>query len=154
MKTKFITPALMGAVILFLAPSHSQIQDNEKGTSMAPILAEALPIVREVEGKEFEIVRMEFDLVSETKTTYRSLYQQWSYGVIAFGDYRLEDIDVAVYKDVDGKWFLVEKDTDARSKAAVVIKPSSSGTYRIDVKAYKFKPGYSVGRYGLVVFHE
>jgi len=154
MKTTVVNSALLASFMLLIGANHSQIRDNEKGTSMAPILAEALPIVQGIEEKGFEIVRMEFDLVSGTSTTFRSLYSQWSYGIVAFGDYRLEDIDIAVYKDVDGQWFMVERDAEAKSRAKVLIRPSVSGSYRIDVKAYKFKTGYQVGRYGLIIFHE
>jgi len=66
----------------------------------------------------------------------------------------VEDIDIYVYKDVDGKWVLVEKDDDTSSKAAVIINPSSDGTYLIKIKVYKFREGYSAARYGLFVFHE
>ncbi|HDZ58985.1 MAG TPA: hypothetical protein ENH47_02805, partial [Ignavibacteriales bacterium] len=49
--------------------------DNEKGTSMEPILAAADPLVRKVEKESFEIVRMEYDLIFDKKSTFRNLYK-------------------------------------------------------------------------------
>jgi len=115
---------------------------------MKPILADALKYIRAAEDKSFEIVRMEFDIITDTKSTFRTLQEGWTYAILAFGDYRISDIDIAIYKDVDGTWTLVQNDNAAAENASVIVKPSSTEMYRIDIKAYKFVSGYTAAHYG------
>ena len=86
--------------------------DNEKGTSMKPILARAEPLVKEIGNNNYEIVQMEYDLIFTDKDTYRTLYEGWTYGIAAFGDYRIKDIDLTVYKQSRGEWKKIEEDTE------------------------------------------
>ena len=121
---------------------------------MRPILASSLPIIDKLEEDDMEIVRLEYDIITEKKTAFRQLSSQWEYGIIAFGDYRIADIDVAIYKEVDGQWTLIVEDETSSSSAAVTVKPSFDGFYRIDVTAYSFVEGYRAGRFGIIIFHE
>ena len=139
-------------VLLTILPSTRILA---QGTTMKPILMDAINYIQAAENNGYEIVRMEFDIVTASiKSSYRTLQQGWTYGVVAFGDYRISDIDIAIYKDVDGTWALVKKDDDAQSNAALDITPSSSGMYRIDIIAYKFVEGYSAAHYGMLIIHE
>ena len=149
--TAIVTMIMLGS--LFAQKDYSYL-DNDKGTSMEPILARAEPLVKRIEAKDNEIVRMEYDLIFDKKSTSRTLYDGWTYGIVAFGDYRIEDIDIAVYKKSRGEWKLVEKDAENDDEASVVIKPYRNEEYRIDITVYKFKKGYTVGHYGLLIFHE
>jgi hypothetical protein len=141
-------------ILLLSIPLTGILAQPEMGTSMKPILTDALSYIQTAEDKGFEIVRMEFDIISDTKSTYRTLIEGWTYAVIAFGDYRISDIDIAIYKDVDGTWTLIQKDNAEAANASVIIKPSSTGMYKIDILAYKFVPGYSAAHYGLLIIHE
>ncbi len=128
---------------------------GQSETSMAPILEEAIPIIETVEGEDLEIVRMEFDIIGETtKATYRYLHDGWEYAIIAFGDFRVKDMDVKVYKDVDGSWVEITKDEDVDPMAVVTVSPSSTAQYMIEIECYEFEPGYSVAHYGLIICHE
>jgi hypothetical protein len=157
-------PKLFGFIfiaMLILAPARIFAQDvdysafdNEEGTSMKPIFAEAAPIIEELENREMEIVRAEFDLVFDEAVSQRQMFKDWEYGVVAFGDYRVKDIDVYVYKDVDGEWVLVKKDDDASSRAVVIIDPSYDGLYLVKIKVHEFTAGYTAAHYGLLIFHE
>ena len=128
--------------------------DNSKGTSLLPIISEAIPKIREIEESKLEIVRMEFDIISKSKSTYRTLLSDWSYAIIAFGDYRVKDIDVKISKEVDGKWIEVKKDDSAKNKALVIIDPTFSGLYQIEITVYEYNDGYSTAHYGLIICHE
>jgi len=128
--------------------------DNEKGTSMEPILAAAKPLVEKIESEDFEIVRMEYDLIFNEKSTYRTLFDGWTYGIAAFGDYRIEDIDLSVYVKSRGNWKLIEEDAENDDVATVSIKPRSKEEYKIVISVYKFNRDYNVGHYGLMIFHE
>lgn len=139
---------------LTLAQKDYSYLDNEKGTSMEPILAAAKPLVEEIEDGGYEIVRMEYDLVFEKKSAFRKLFDGWTYGIAAFGDYRIQDIDITVYKENRGRWEMVEEDAENDDVATVSIKPTRDEEYKIVISVYKFNPGYSVGHYGLMIFHE
>ena len=128
--------------------------DNENGPSMEPIMAAAKPLVEEIEGGNYEIVRMEYDLIFTEKSTYRTLFDGYTYGIVAFGDYRIKDIDISVYVKSRGDWKLFEEDAENDDVATVSIKPRIKEEYKIVISVYKFNKGYSVGHYGLMIFHE
>jgi len=140
-------------LLLALPLSFSHAQPKE-GTSMKPILTDALTYLQTAEDLGYEIVRMEFDIVTDTKSTYRTLQEGWTYGIIAFGDYRIEQVSVAVYKDVDGTWTQIKTDNESKSNATLTITPSATGQYRVDITAEKFVEGYSAAHYGLIIMHE
>jgi hypothetical protein len=142
------------AVSISFAQKDLSYLDNEKGTSMEPILAAAKPLVEEIEGGDYEIVRMEYDLIFGEKSTYRILFDGWTYGIAAFGDYRIKDIDVSVYVKSRGDWKLIEEDAENDDVATVSIKPRVKEEYKIVISVYKFNKGYTVGHYGLMIFHE
>jgi len=147
---------LCSAILILVLglPLADVLAQPKEGTSMKPILSDALSYIEAVEKNSYEIVRMEFDIIGDKTTTFRTLQQGWTYAVIAFGDYRILDIDIAIYKDVDGTWTLIQKDTDAKPTASVTVKPSSTGMYRIDIIAYKFVSGYTAAHYGLLIVHQ
>lgn len=139
-------------VVLTLVSAICVARDNS--TSMTPIMDKAEKIVSYVENDlEMEIVRMEFDILRTKKTTFRTLSSDWTYTIIAFGDYRFKDIDIRVYRKVAGDWELEDKDVDNQSVAVARLKPQSDGDYKIEISAYSFEPGYEVGHYGLVIAH-
>ena len=141
------------AAISFGQKNYSYL-DNEKGISMEPILAAAKRLVEEIENKDFEIVRMEYDLIFDKKSTYRTLYEGWTYGIAAFGDYRIKDVDITVYIERKGKWKKIEEDAENDDVATVSIKPRSDEEYKIVISVYKFNRDYSVGHYSLMIFYE
>ncbi|MGM9688480.1 MAG: hypothetical protein ACI3YD_05460 [Alloprevotella sp.] len=123
--------------------------------SMQPILNKGEIIANYVEQElEKEIVRIEYDILSTTKTTTRILAKGWNYSILAFGDERFEDIDVVVYRKSNGAWVEVARDADSEALAMVNVSPSTQGEYKIEIKAYKFKAGYNIGHYGLIIAHE
>lgn len=147
MKSGFI---LVFSILLVLG-----VFGQKEEISMTAILKDAGVYVQKVEmefGKE--IVRMEFDILQNTKTTFRTLMDQYEYGILAFGDYRIADIDIKVYKFVNSQWTLIAQDQTQDRNALVKIKPDFTADYMIEIIAYKFEPGFSVGHYGLIVFHD
>ena len=121
---------------------------------MEPILARAELLVKEIESDDYEIVRMEYDLIFTEKDAYRNLYEGWTYGIAAFGDYRIKDIDVTVYKQSRGEWKKIIEDAENDDVATVSVKPRQNEEYKIVISVYKFNKDYNVGHYGLIVFHE
>jgi len=152
LKPIYMRKLLLIVTALLITAGYSFGQSE---TSMAPILEEAIPIIETIEGEGLEIVRMEYDIVGETaKTTYRYLHEGWEYAIIAFGDFRVKDMDVKVYKDVDGNWVEITKDEDVDATAIVTVTPSYTAQYMIEIECYEFEPGYSVAHYGLIICHE
>lgn len=144
---------IMSVGISFAQHNYSYL-DNDKGTSMEPILARAELLVKEIESDDYEIVRMEYDLIFTEKDAYRNLYEGWTYGIAAFGDYRIKDIDVTVYKQSRGEWKKIIEDAENDDVATVSVKPRQNEEYKIVISVYKFNKDYNVGHYGLIVFHE
>lgn len=141
-------------VLMLVFPPMVKAQ-ADNGTSMAPIISDAIGLINYIEDDlEQEIVRIEFDILQASKSTIRTFSSGYSYGIVAFGDYRMEDIDVRVYRKSGSSWVLVKSDTDADKTAMVVIQPSYFGEYKIEISCYKFKSGYTAGHYGLIIFHE
>lgn len=145
----------MKSFILLLTFSTLSIFSYGQQRSMGSdgILGKLQTIIDLAEERDMEVVRIEADLIRTTKETYRTLDPSFTYSIIAVGSNRIEDLDIEVYKKINGEWTLLKKDTDASNVAAVDVTPSSYAEYGILVKVYKFKPGYDIGHYGLVVIH-
>lgn len=127
---------------------------QKEEVSMKAILTDGLTYMKKIEMEMGqEIVRMECDLIQTTKTTFRTLTNKFEYGIFAFGDFRIQDIDIKVYKWVNNQWNLIDKDQDSDANAIVTIKPMVTGEYKIEITAAKFNIGYDVGHYGLFIFH-
>jgi len=123
-------------------------------TSMRPMLLYAAIMSSTIEDTiDAEIVRIEMDIISEPIDSFRYLYEGLTYGIYAFSDWRVSDLDIEVFKEVDGKWMSIEKDDSSDNNPTVFIAPSATGLYRIVVTAYKFLEGYDSAHYGVIIFH-
>jgi len=125
--------------------------DNSKGTSMMPIFNKAKVFIETIEKKnKLEIVKMEFDIVTTAKkTSWRTLSKNIIYSIAAFGDYRVKDIDISIFKFRDGKWIRVIKDKKEDSYALVNVKPDRTEMYKIEISVYQFIGKYKAAHYGL-----
>ncbi|MBQ7664813.1 MAG: hypothetical protein IJS43_06290 [Bacteroidaceae bacterium] len=145
----------MKKIIILLAFMVNICAFADDGTSMQPIIEKCETLTEYVEGElDQEIVRIEMDILTNSKQTIRSLSDGYTYQIIAFGDYRFKDIDVEVYRKSGGNWVLEEKDNDESEVAIVSVSPSYKQDYKIVIKAYQFNKGYSAGHYGLIICHE
>jgi len=142
-------------IIGFLFVSLFTFSQTDDGRSMKPIVQDVYSFIQTVENNGNEIVKLEFDIVTtDTKNSYRVLTNSWTYRIVVMGDYRSEDMDLEVYKQLDdGTYEFVTKDSKTESFAVIDITPSKTAWYKFVVKCYKFKPGYTSCHYGLIVFH-
>lgn len=146
---RYLYGVLLSLILAF--PIHAE----DDGTSMMPILNKAQQIAEYLEEEcQKEIVRIEFDILWDTKVSYRTLNKGWTYNIVAFGDFRFSDIDVSIFKYNGNEWVLEETDADSKDVAIVSITPNNDSEYRIEIKAYKYHDGYKAGHYGLIVCHE
>lgn len=150
--TLLLVIALCFSVSIFAQSTAAD--DNENGTSLIPILKDVAPVLDELENKGLEIVRMEIDIVKTSKSTYRTLYPDWAYGIAVVGDYRFANLDIKVYQQVDGNWQLVNEDNDLDKSAVVIIEPSETTEYMIEIINTEAAEGYVGGHYALLIFHE
>ncbi len=137
--------------IVVSAQTNYAASDNKKGTSMMPIFNKAKVFIKTIEKEnKLEIVKMEFDIVTTVKkTSWRTLSKNVTYSITAFGDYRVEDIDISIFKFRDKKWIRVIKDKKEESYALVSVKPDKTEMYKIEISVYQFKNEYKAAHYGL-----
>jgi hypothetical protein len=102
-----------------------------------------------------EIVHVQADIITqEGATLTRTLHQGWTYAIAAFGDWRIKDLDIKAYVDVDGQWNEVIADDESDNHPVVVVEPSENKTYLIELTVYKWEEDYSAAHYGLLIYHE
>jgi len=144
---------LAALAIVILIPLSLKADES---TTMKDIMLDLAEYVVLLEDSlEQEIVHLHADIITEDGVSYtRDLHAGYTYGVTAFGDWRIADLDIIVYKDVDGSWVEIERDEDEDNNPTVIVEPTSTGTYSIDVSVYSFDGDYSAAHYGLVIFHE
>lgn len=144
---------LLSAALLLMIATPLLAQRDD-GTSMAPIMERAAGVVATLEKKNMEVVRMELDIVAGEKETQRYLSDAWEYGIIAVADDRVEDLDLYVFKEVDGEWVRVKKDDTEDASPMVIVKPSMTSLYKFVVKAHKYSEGFEAAHYALIIYHE
>jgi hypothetical protein len=102
-----------------------------------------------------EIVHMQGDIItSEGATFSRTLHQGWIYGIAAFGDWRIKDLDITIYKDIDGEWVEVASDDESDNHPVIAVEPSETAVYLIELNVYKWAEEYSAAHYGMLIYHE
>jgi hypothetical protein len=126
------------------------------GTKSYPIYKAGAQLVNELDNQEKEIVRIEYDLVFSSKETFRNLSSDWEYTIMVFADDGVKDIDLKLYEydDLLEQWTMVKEDNAAESTASLVIQPTVTAQYKIEVIVYEFYEGYTAARYGLLVYHD
>ncbi len=142
-------------IVLFLFFSQS-VMAIDRDVSMKGTIETLYEYVNYLEDSlSQEIVHLHADIITEDGITFtRTLYEGWNYGIAAFGDRRINDLDIIVYKEVDGEWREITKDNKTDAHPVVSVKPSHTGKYLIELKVYKFNNNYSAAHYGMVIFHE
>jgi len=140
-----------------IGTSAAFAQVTERDRSMKDILKDCQSLIDDIENRNEEIVRMEFDIVKDKKETFRTLTDSYTYGITAVGDYRITKIGIELYSEDytdSNTWTLVKVENADKYFASITIKPSATKRYKIVVKALKFDEDYTGGHYGLIVYHE
>jgi hypothetical protein len=142
------------AVALFLIFPHTLHADMY--TTMKSMMDEMTEYVYVLEDSlEQEIVHVQADIITTDGTTFsRTLYQGWTYGIAAFGDWRIMDLDITVYTDVSGEWIEVGADDESDNHPVVTVEPSETKEYLIELSVYEWDEEYTAAHYGLLIYHE
>jgi len=126
--------------------------DNSNGTSLEPILYNAIEFLKVIEENQVEIVRLEVDILKEKapRYTFRNLYKGWKYMIIAIGDYRISNIKIEVYTTNKKKRTLIaQSDNTFNNKKSVMIEP------QLEVEEYEIviESLEGDGHYALLIAH-
>lgn len=130
--------------------------DNENGTSMMPIINTLNDVVKAIEENDVEIVHIEFDLVFEDspKEIYRNLTKDYTYGFLAYGDYRIAKIGIELYKETETGWDYLQSGELNEGTMTLIFEVVETARYKIVLRTLQMNEGYNVGHYGLVVLHD
>ncbi len=151
MKTAY---ALLFFVLLSL--SFESFGQCINGTNSYPIYKTGAALVSQFDSDSLEIVRIEYDLVFDSKESFRNLSTDWEYTLFAFADDGVKDLNIKLfeYDDLLESWQLVGEDNKPESYAMVTVKPTVAALYKVQVIVNEFYEGYDVARYGLMYIHE
>lgn len=146
----------MKNILVLILIFYSLISYSQSETSMKPIMDNINELVSKFENDGYEIIKIEFDIVSlDSKYSHRELYPNIDYTVAILGDFRSEDMDIVVYKQkVNGQYILVTSDTKISPYDVVSFTPDEKAWYRFDISCYRMKPNYSSCHYGLIILHK
>jgi hypothetical protein len=130
--------------------------DNSNGTSMMPIVNNLVDVVKAIEQSEVEIVHIEFDLLFQdgSKEIFRNLSQDYTYGFMAYGDYRIGKIGIDLYKETGGSWEYLKSGEITEGTMTLLYKVDETARYKIVLRSLEMTEGYTAGHYGLVVIHD
>lgn len=143
-------------VLSFSAFAQSGVElDNENGTSMMPIINTLNDVVKAIEENDVEIVHIEFDLLFEdsSKEIYRNLSKDYTYGFLAYGDYRIAKIGIELYKETETGWEYLQSGELNEGTMTLLYEVKETDRYKVVLRALQMNEGYNVGHYGLVVLH-
>jgi len=144
---------LIGAALFIVVPCimHADIYTTMKG-----VLSDMSEYVDFLEDSlDQEVVHIQADIITTKGTTFtRTLHQGWTYGIAAFGDWRIKDLDITIYMDVDGEWIEVMSDDESDNHPFVSVEPTETNTYLIELTVYKWDEEYTAAHYGMLIYHE
>jgi len=154
-KLSFILISLFFVSFSAFAQSGSEL-DNENGTSMMPIINTLNEVVKAIEENDVEIVHIEFDLVFEgsSKEIFRNLTKDYTYGFLAYGDYRIGKVGIELYKATDNGWDYIQTGELDQGTMTLLYDVKETGSYKIVLRTLQMNEGYNVGHYGLIVLHD
>lgn len=125
--------------------------------SILPFVKDAKFFIDQIENDYYKINKLEFDLVSNsgTKSTPVKLYNHQFYKILLYGETgKILDIDLKITFKVDNEWTTVKEVNNPTNTLNTDFTPPISGFYEFEITASKFVPGYTVGRYCLIVSYE
>jgi hypothetical protein len=102
--------------------------------------------------KNQTVMRAEIGIIHQDSTAkvFRSFSDEYSYEIFAFADpAQIRDVDIRVYRLVDGGWRLEFQDRSNAAEARMIFEPPAYDIYLLEVDGISFAE--EVGKYGLMV---
>lgn len=145
-----------GCTVVVIVLCCVTILQADEYTTMKDVLEEMAEYVVYLEDSlDQEIVHVQADIITgEGKTFTRTLYEGWTYGIAAYGDWRVDDLDIIVYEDVDGDWVEVAADDEMDNSPEVVVVPSVTKDFMIELDVHKWDDDFNAAHYGMLIYHE
>lgn len=143
-------------LILVLFISNITYTQTDIFRSMTPIMDSLTRYINIIEKYNIEVVKTETEIISKniSKSTFRNFYKNWTYSVLVFGDWRIKEISVEIFKITEeGQNIYIKGCHDKKHFAIIDFKPDEDETYMIVVTANKFITDFYSGHYGLMIFH-
>jgi len=129
--------------------------DNENGTSMMPIVDGMNDVIKVLEEKKLEIVHIEFDLLFQDrdKEIIRNLSAGYKYSFLAYGDYRIKQVGLNLYKEENGVWKYIKTGDVSNGATTLIIDVEETAKYKIVLIGGEFADEYKAGHYGIFIMH-
>lgn len=151
---KFVYLLLFFVVITLFSTAQTEKElANKKTSSIMPIVDGLYETIATLEKENVEIIRIEFDNIIDKKSLIRKLSDNFTYGVMVYGDYRIKKIDVRILKKEKNDWELLESGENNGTSSIVHIEPNKTANYKIEIEIVEFAKGYTSGHYGLIIIH-
>jgi hypothetical protein len=132
----------------------NKFTDNAKGTSMMPIIGDVISAVQYLEDSlGVEVVRIEYDIIQDKKSSFRTLYKDYNYGIVAVGDYRIKRLKLEAFEQKGKKWKLLNSNDRSSYLALLTLSPEETAEYSFDVTIQEFVKGYTAGHYAIIYYH-
>jgi hypothetical protein len=140
--------------ILFTGAKISYAQISE--TSMKDIVETVSDKIKYLEDTEdMEVVNVTLDLLVGTKGEkyiYRYLDNNFDYKILAIGDRRISQINIAVRKKSGENWIVVDKTTGAN--ATMELFPDTRAFYEFTISVSQFKEDNTAGHFAVLIYHK
>jgi hypothetical protein len=144
-------------VILSFAGCAYSFGQISSEISIIPFLNDTKFYIDQIENDYYIINKLELDLVSEgnIKSTPVKLYNNQLYKILLFGETgKILDIDLKISKKEGDNWITVKEVNNPTNVLNTEFKPDTNSFYEFEISASKFAPGYTVGRYCLIISYE
>jgi hypothetical protein len=154
-KLYFLVAALLVINVGSFAQSGEAL-DNEKGTSLMPIVKGIEELVKSIETSDVEIVHVQFDLLfkDSSREIFRNLSKDYRYGFMVYGDYRIGSVKIELYKEAGDGWSYVKAGEPSEGGSMTLIADiTETARYKVVLTPMDMVEGYTAGHYGLIVMH-
>ena len=144
-----IVSVLFLVIPLFLwADQETSMKDIIAGFKAAVDLAE--------DSLDQEVVFLQADLIGTNTASFTyTLHKGWTYGFAVFGDWRIDEIGVEVYKEANDEWVEFRSGKRSAGYASVDgMEVKKNVECLFEIKVYEFAEDYDIGHYGAILFHE
>ena len=152
MKFVYVLLFFIAITLSSIAQSGKELT-NKKPRSMMPIVEGLYETIATLEKENVEIIRIEFDNIINKKSLIRKLSDNYTYGVMVYGDYKIKKIDIRILKKGKKNWELLESGENNGTSSIVHIEPKKTADYKIEIEITEFAKGYTSGHYGLIIIH-
>ena len=136
------------ALAMFIAiPAQAQ-----RGGNLNSVMRTARERINTIQEDGGTVERAEFDMVRSEKSTIKQLDSRYTYSIYAIGDAtRMDDMDMKIYRRSGSSWEEVDSDLSVGTDCYLNVDPNYTEDYKITVNVYRFKDGFSVAYYGLII---